>query len=75
MPETVRLALEEENIESRPLWKPMSMQPLFTGAEKRTNGTGERLFATGLCLPSGSAMEKSDVERVALRIKKQLSRS
>lgn len=72
-PEQVRLALEEENIESRPLWKPMSMQPLFTGAEKRVDGTGERLFATGLCLPSGTAMEKPDVERVATLIRKRLA--
>ncbi len=73
-PESVRLALEEEDIESRPLWKPMHQQPLFKDALSLTNGTSERLFAQGLCLPSGTAMTHSDVKRVSAVIKKVLSR-
>jgi UDP-N-acetylbacillosamine transaminase len=57
-------ALEAENIECRPLWKPMHLQPLFEGALSVTDGTSERLFERGICLPSGSAMQKEDVERV-----------
>jgi UDP-N-acetylbacillosamine transaminase len=57
-------ALEAENIECRPLWKPMHLQPLFDGALSVLDGTSERLFERGICLPSGSAMQKEDVERV-----------
>ncbi len=57
-------ALEAENIECRPLWKPMHLQPLFEDALSVTDGTSQRLFEKGLCLPSGSAMQKKDVERV-----------
>ena len=53
-PETMRLKLEERNIESRPLWKPMHLQPVFKGALSYANGVSERLFQTGICLPSGS---------------------
>ena len=63
--EAVRLALEAQDIESRPLWKPMHMQPVF--AQARVVGGGgvaESAFAQGLCLPSGSAMTDGDVERV-----------
>ncbi|NSL85469.1 DegT/DnrJ/EryC1/StrS family aminotransferase [Chitinophaga solisilvae] len=52
--ETIRLALEKLNIESRPLWKPMHLQPVFSGAPAYVNGTAARLFENGLCLPSGS---------------------
>ena len=65
-------ALEAENIESRPLWKPMHMQPLFEGAKLYGGRVSEDLFARGLCLPSGSAMERSDVERVADLVRKRL---
>jgi pyridoxal phosphate-dependent aminotransferase EpsN len=54
--ETIRLALLEHEIESRPLWKPMHMQPLYIGAPYHGSGVDERLFAHGLCLPSGSDM-------------------
>jgi len=57
-------ALEKENIESRPLWKPMHLQPLFRGAYAVCDGTSERLFERGLCLPSGSSMSDDDVYRV-----------
>ncbi len=73
-PEMVRLALEAEDIESRPLWKPMHLQPLFKEALSLCNGTSERLFAQGLCLPSGTAMTQSDVKRVCDVIKKVLVR-
>lgn len=68
-PETVRLALEDENIESRPVWKPMHMQPVFAGVPCTGGAVSEDLFARGLCLPSGSAMTEADLERVAQAIK------
>lgn len=61
-------ALEKENIESRPLWKPMHLQPLFKEALVFEDGTSEQLFDTGLCLPSGSSMSDVDVERVCKTI-------
>ncbi|WP_460578608.1 DegT/DnrJ/EryC1/StrS family aminotransferase [Humibacter ginsengisoli] len=60
----LRVALVEANIESRPLWKPMHLQAVFANAPAVLNGTAERLFATGLTLPSGSALREEDVERV-----------
>ena len=81
--ETVRLTLEKENIESRPVWKPMHQQPVFSGnyhsgaahpstgpfshwpARKIGGAVADELFAKGLCLPSGTAMTNSDIERVA----------
>jgi len=62
--EQIRLALDADNIESRPLWKPMHLQPVFTGAPAYVNGNSERLFNTGLCLPSGSNLTRADLERV-----------
>ena len=62
--EDVRLALDEENIERRPLWKPMHLQPVFKDAPYYGNGTSERLFEIGLCLPSGPTLTDEDVERV-----------
>jgi dTDP-4-amino-4,6-dideoxygalactose transaminase len=63
-PEKVRLQLEKENIESRPLWKPMHLQPVFENALSFVNGTSENLFKYGLCLPSGSSMSQDDLCRV-----------
>jgi dTDP-4-amino-4,6-dideoxygalactose transaminase len=63
--EQVRLALEAENIESRPVWKPMHLQPVFRGCRVRGGAVSERLFQLGLCLPSGTAMTPADIERVA----------
>lgn len=63
--EAVRIALEAQNIESRPVWKPMHLQPVFAGVRVFGGSVSEGLFARGLCLPSGSAMSKEDVERVA----------
>ncbi|HLO70470.1 MAG TPA: DegT/DnrJ/EryC1/StrS family aminotransferase [Flavipsychrobacter sp.] len=62
--ETLRLALEQDNIESRPLWKPMHMQPIFAAAPFYGDGTSERLFRDGLCLPSGSNLTNADFERI-----------
>jgi len=64
-PEAIRLALEAENIESRPVWKPMHLQPVFAAAPRTGGAVSERLFADGLCLPSGSALTEADLERVA----------
>jgi len=63
--EDVRLALEAENIESRPLWKPMHLQPVFRGCEVVGGSVAEDLFDKGLCLPSGTAMKEADLSRVA----------
>jgi dTDP-4-amino-4,6-dideoxygalactose transaminase len=68
--ETIRLALEEDNIESRPLWKPMHLQPVFAVYPSYTNNVSEKLFADGLCLPSGSNLAESDIERVINKVKK-----
>ena len=62
--ETLRLAFEAENIETRPLWKPMHLQPVFEGAPFFGDGTSERLFDEGLCLPSGSNLTEADFERI-----------
>lgn len=63
--EAVRLSLEEENIEARPVWKPMHLQPAFSGFPVVGGRVSEELFRDGLCLPSGSAMSQADVDRVA----------
>jgi dTDP-4-amino-4,6-dideoxygalactose transaminase len=62
--EAIRLALEKENIESRPLWKPMHLQPVFQDALFYGDGTSEKLFDMGLCLPSGSNLTQYDLERI-----------
>lgn len=62
--EDLRLALEKENIESRPLWKPMHLQPVFEGCVFYGDGTSEKLFKDGLCLPSGSNLSSDDMKRV-----------
>jgi dTDP-4-amino-4,6-dideoxygalactose transaminase len=62
--ESLRLALEKENIESRPLWKPMHLQPVFADAPFYGDGTSEDLFNNGLCLPSGSNLSQEEMERI-----------
>lgn len=62
--EKLRLAFHADNIESRPLWKPMHLQPVFKGAQFYGDGTGERLFGQGLCLPSGSNLTESEFQRI-----------
>jgi dTDP-4-amino-4,6-dideoxygalactose transaminase len=63
-PTAIREHLEADDIEARPAWKPMHLQPVFADAEVRGGAVAERVFATGLCLPSGSAMTDADVDRV-----------
>lgn len=72
--EILRLALENANIESRPVWKPMHMQPLFKDAPAYLNGVSERLFKNGLCLPSGSNLTLYDLHRILDCIERTLSR-
>lgn len=67
--EQVRLALAEEQIEARPVWKPLHLQPVFAGCECIDGEVAESLFETGLCLPSGSNLTLEDLERVILVIK------
>jgi len=67
--ETVRLALEAENIEARPVWKPMHLQPVFKGCRIRGGKVSEDLFNRGLCLPSGTQMTGEDLNRVVNVIK------
>lgn len=62
--EEIRAGLERENIESRPVWKPMHLQPVFKGCRIRGGGVSEDLFRRGLCLPSGTQMTEIDLERV-----------
>jgi len=68
--EDIRLALEKENIESRPLWKPMHLQPVFQSCRIRGGVVTEKIFAEGLCLPSGSGMTTSDLHRVVDVVRK-----
>jgi dTDP-4-amino-4,6-dideoxygalactose transaminase len=63
-PSDLGMALAAENIESRPLWKPMHLQPVFAGAATTVNGSAERLFNKGMTLPSGSALTDSQVDHV-----------
>jgi pyridoxal phosphate-dependent aminotransferase EpsN len=63
--EAVRLALEAENIEARPVWKPMHLQPVFAGHLRCGGSVAEDLFTRGLCLPSGSSLTLPDLARVA----------
>ncbi len=67
--ENIRLALEAENIESRPLWKPMHQQPVFKAYPAFVNGVSDKLFENGLCLPSGSNLTPDDLQRIAAVIK------
>ncbi len=63
--ESVRRALESENIEARPVWKPMHVQPVFRGCLVRGGDVAEDLFRRGLCLPSGTALTDEDITRIA----------
>ncbi|MFN9710036.1 MAG: DegT/DnrJ/EryC1/StrS family aminotransferase, partial [Bacteroidota bacterium] len=69
-PDKIRLLLESHNIESRPLWKPMHLQPVFKDALKFDNGVSQKLFDTGLCLPSGSSMTDEERDLVVSLVKK-----
>ncbi|MFO7152845.1 MAG: aminotransferase class I/II-fold pyridoxal phosphate-dependent enzyme [Bacillota bacterium] len=67
--EEVRQALELENIEARPVWKPLHLQPVFRDCEKIGGAVAESLFAKGLCLPSGSALTENDQARIIETVK------
>jgi len=71
--EKIRLYLEKENIESRPLWKPMHQQPIFKNNPSYINGVSNSLFERGLCLPSGSNLLEEDLLRVVTGIKKAIA--
>ena len=71
--EVVRLALEVENIEARPVWKPMHLQPVFDGVRVRGGRVAADLFERGLCLPSGTGMSEEDVARVAGVVRRVVS--
>lgn len=62
--EDIRLAMNAENIETRPLWKPMHQQPIFATAKSYLNGTSDKLFENGLCLPSGSNLTEEEFDRI-----------
>jgi dTDP-4-amino-4,6-dideoxygalactose transaminase len=70
--EDLQHKLEKENIETRPLWKPMNQQPVFSYCPSYLNGTSERLFNDGICLPSGSNLSDEDKERILNAIIKYL---
>jgi pyridoxal phosphate-dependent aminotransferase EpsN len=72
--EQVRLALEAENIEARPAWKPMHLQPVFGDAEMHGGKVSERIFAQGLCLPSGASLTDEERDRVIAVVKKPFNR-
>jgi dTDP-4-amino-4,6-dideoxygalactose transaminase len=63
--EKLRLALEEENIESRPLWKPLHQQPVFSDCPVYLNGTSDIIFEQGLCLPSGTDYSSEELDRIS----------
>lgn len=72
--EDLRLHLLEDNIESRPLWKPMHLQPVFKDESYYGNGVSDQLFENGLCLPSGSSLTDEDKTRIADKINQFLNR-
>ncbi len=74
-PTAIREHLEALDIEARPAWKPMHLQPVFSGSPVRGGRVAEEIFRTGLCLPSGSAMSDDDVDRVVDGILATSSRS
>ncbi|MFJ6303411.1 DegT/DnrJ/EryC1/StrS family aminotransferase [Pseudarthrobacter oxydans] len=69
----LRKWLDKENIESRPLWKPMHLQPVFSDKSSLLNGVSQRLFETGLTLPSGSVLQSDDLKRVACSVREFLA--
>jgi len=62
-------ASEEENLKSRPVWKPMHLQPIFRGCRVVGGEVAKALFENGLCLPSGTAMTDGDLDRVVTLLK------
>lgn len=72
--ENVRLAMADENIETRPLWKPMHLQPVFESMPSFTNGISEDLFLKGLCLPSGSNLTEKELDRIISTLRKSFTK-
>ena len=72
--EDLQRELEKENIETRPLWKPMHLQPVFSSCPAYLNGVSQELFTNGLCLPSGSNMSDEDRKRILNSIIKCLNK-
>ena len=70
--EAMRMALDVAGIESRPLWKPMHLQPVYKGCPSYINGVSESLFKIGLCLPSGPCVSEEDVARIVTVIKQNI---
>jgi dTDP-4-amino-4,6-dideoxygalactose transaminase len=62
--EVIRLAMDTESIETRPLWKPLHQQPVFAGSKSYLNGVSDNLFENGLCLPSGSNLTEEEFSRI-----------
>jgi dTDP-4-amino-4,6-dideoxygalactose transaminase len=69
--EAIRTALEAHNIEARPVWKPMHLQPVFRGVEALGGSVAEDLYSRGLCLPSGSSLTQRDIDQVVETIGRQ----
>ena len=72
-PEDLRRRLEEDDIESRPVWKPLHRQPALSGLRYFDNGVSDQLFREGLCLPSGTGMTPEQRDRVADRVRSALT--
>ena len=72
--EEIRLAMEKDNIETRPLWKPMHQQPVFVSSKNYLNGVSDKLFENGLCLPSGSNLTEDEFDRIFCCFDKLFSR-
>ncbi len=71
--DAIRIELEKESIESRLLWKPMHMQPVFAGAPYYGEGVSDKLFDIGLCIPSGSSLSDEQITNVAGKIARLVS--
>jgi dTDP-4-amino-4,6-dideoxygalactose transaminase len=62
-------ALDRDDVESRPLWKPLHLQPLYAGAERFGGEVSEEIFRKGICLPSSSVLGPADLERVVALVR------
>ena len=71
-PTRVRMALEDRNIESRPIWKPMHQQPVFAGSRSFLTGRADSIYSSGLCLPSGPGITNSDIDEICSVISQTL---
>ena len=71
--EDIRLALMADNIDCRPLWKPMHLQPVFAGAPYYGSNVSEKLFEKGLCLPSGSNLTNDDLKRIVSKVRQTIN--